>query len=130
VTDLTPSLSGDERFAWHPTYRGRTAREVRDELRVEIDRDQRQYALSMEGAEEHEQRVLASVIELERRWSGYDFGWLEVDPGELADRIVAFEWERERRQTLIPFEEYRRSLEPALAPPAAPEKPWWAFWRR
>ena len=126
------STTGDERFAWHPTYQGRTVRAVRHELRLEIGRDQRQYGLAMEGAEEHEQTALASVIEIDRRWAAYDFGWSEVDPGELADRIVAFEWERERRQQLFPFDEFRQELAPPAAPASAEERtrPWWAFWRR
>lgn len=121
---------GDERFAWHPTYQGRTLRQVRDELRTELSRDQRAYNLAMEGAEEHEQQVLASVIEIEKKWSAYDFGWAEADPAELAERIAAFEWEREQRRELFPFDEIRTARAAELAPPAAPARPWWAFWRR
>ena len=122
--------TGDERFVWHPTYQGRTLHQVRDELRTELSRDQRAYNLAMEGAEEHEQQVLASVIEVEKKWSPYDFGWAEADPAELAERIAAFEWEREQRRELFPFDEVRTARAAELAPPAEPPRPWWAFWRR
>ena len=122
--------AGEKRFTWHPTYRGRTLRAVRDELRLELQRDQRQYGLAMEGAEEHEQSVLATVVELEKKWGVYDFGWAEVDPADLADRIAAFEWEREQRRELFPFDEVRSARAAELAPPVAPARPWWAFWRR
>jgi hypothetical protein len=122
--------SGDLRFAWHPTYQGRTLRQVRDALRTDLSRDQRAYSLAMEGAEEHEQQVLASVIEMEKKWSPYDFGWAEADPAELAERIAAFEWEREQRRELFPFDEVRTARAAELAPPVEPSRPWWAFWRR
>ena len=129
MSDPTPT-PGDERFAWHPTYQGRTLRQVRDDLRTELSRDQRAYSLAMEGAEEHEQQVLASVIEIEKKWSAYDFGWAEADPAELAERIAAFEWEREQRRELFPFDEVRTARAAEIAPPPAPDRPWWAFWRR
>jgi hypothetical protein len=126
----TAEAGDDRRFAWHPDYRDQTVRQVRDTLRVELQRDQRQYGLAMEGAEEHEQQVLATVLELEKRWSGFDLGWAEADAADLADRIVAFEWEREQRRELFPFDEYRTAHDEAVAPPPASARPWWAFWRR
>ena len=126
----TDAGADDRRFAWHPTYAGRTVRQVRDELRLELQRDQRQYALSMEGAEDHEQRVLATVIDLEKKWAGYDFGWAELDAAELAARIVDFEWAREQRRELFPIEEYRGAHLAEAARTAPPARPWWAFWRR
>ena len=119
-----------ERFAWHPTFAGRTVREVRDELRREVQSDQRQYGLAMEGADDHEQRVLATVIDLEKKWGGYDFGWAELDAAELAARIVEFEWTREQRRELFSYEEYRGARIAGDASPATSARPWWAFWRR
>jgi hypothetical protein len=69
--------------------------------------DQRQHRLAMEGAEESEQDALASVVSLERKWGVYDFDWAEQDASELARRILAFEQERERRNELITWAEYR-----------------------
>ena len=126
--EATP-VSADERFVWHPTYRGQTLQQVRDQLRTELQRDQRAYGLAMEGAEAHEQAVLASVIDLERKWSEYDFGWAEADAPTLADRIAVFEWAREQRRELFPFAEVRTAAA-AAAPAAASARPWWAFWRR
>ena len=100
----------DRRFAWHPTYQGRTVGQVRDELRLEVQRDQRQYRLSMEGAEDHEQRVLATVLDLEKKWGTFDFGWAETDPADLAARVAAFEKARDDRRELIPYASYRDSL--------------------
>ncbi len=94
-------------FAWHPQYSGQTFDTVERGLTAEIARDQRQYQLSLEGAEKSEHESLASVVELERRWGNYAFDWAEMDAGELAHRIVNFERERERRQELISFREYR-----------------------
>ena len=106
---------GGERFEWHPSYRGRTLRQVRDEVRNELARDQRQIALTLEGADRDENAVLASVVALEKKWGRFDLDWAEADPDPLADRIAAFEWERERRRELFPF----RPTTPT-APTAAP----------
>ena len=121
------------RFQWHPVYKGQALGAVTERLRGDLAHDQRAYALALEGAEEHEDAALASVIELEKRWGEYDFGWAEIDPKVLADRIVEFEWAREKRQELFPFSEFRASQQPAAPAPAVPEereRPWWAFWRR
>ena len=127
---------GDERFTWHPEYAGRTVGEVAASLREELGRDQRAYALVLEGAEEREDAALAAVIDLERRWGAYDFGWAETDPQVLAERIAAFEWERESRRELFPFEDFRRSAPSPVPAPSSPptrdesSRPWWAFWRK
>ena len=127
----------ERRFEWHPTYAGRTLDEVTASLRDELGRDQRAYALVLEGAEEQEGAALASVLELEKRWGEFDFGWAETDPAVLADRIAAFEWERESRRALFPFEEYRRSAPAPVRVPGSGaggdesgDRPWWAFWRK
>lgn len=96
-----------DRFSWHPTYKGRTHAAVRRELATEIARDQRAYNLAMDGAEADEHDSLASVIDLDRKWSDFDLGWAEADPEELAGRILAFEAERDRRRQLMPWQEYR-----------------------
>lgn len=96
-----------DRFQWHPTYKGQSHADVRRDLAAEIARDQRAYNLAMEGAETDEHDSLASAIDLDRKWSDFDLGWTEADPEELAGRIVAFEAERDRRQQLMPWREYR-----------------------
>lgn len=96
-------------FQWHPTYNGRAHEDVRRELANEIARDQRSYNLAMEGAEANEHGSLASVIDLDRKWSDFDLGWAEADPEALASRIVAFEAERDRRHELIPWRDYREA---------------------
>ena len=104
------------RFTWHPEYAGRLVLDVREELVREISADQRAYTLTIEAAEAREDDVLASVLRLEKRWSPYDLNWAEADPGQLADRILQWEWEREQRQELFPFSETRESSVPPVAP--------------
>ncbi len=101
---------GDQRsdtFTWHPEHRGKSFDEVRAALAQDIAADQRQHRLAMEGAEESEQEALASVVGLERKWGKYDFDWAEQEPDALADRIVDFERERERRHQMISWSDYR-----------------------
>lgn len=98
--------TGDQ-FTWHPEYAGKQVSEVREELARQIASDQRQHSLAMEGAEEAEQDALASVVSLERRWGVYDFDWADQDANALADRIVAFELERERRREMLTWADYR-----------------------
>ena len=100
----TPADGG---FVWHPEYKGMTVAAVRAALASEIASDQRAYALTLEGAEEHEGDSLTSIIALERKWGPYDLNWAETDADQLAARIVAFEQERERRQEMIPYASYR-----------------------
>lgn len=94
-------------FSWHPEYAGQTFGTVERALASQIGRDQRQYHLALEGAEQSEHESLSSVVELERRWGNYAFDWPEMDAGELANRIITFERERERRQEMISFSDYR-----------------------
>jgi len=105
----SPDSDSEPGFTWHPTYRGMTVAAVRLQLVNEIASDQRAYALTLEGAEEHEGDSLQSIIALERKWGPYDLNWAELEPGPLADRIVDFELERERLQEMIPYSEYRES---------------------
>lgn len=94
-------------FLWHPAYTGKSAASVRATIASELASDQRAHALTLEGAEEHEGDSLASIIALDRKWGPYDLNWAESSPEELADRIVAFELARERRQELISYAAYR-----------------------
>ena len=119
MTDTQPQRPGvDERtFTWHPEYRGRTAESVERELMNQIRSDQRQYELALSGAEKSEHQALASVMELEKRWSVFTFDWADTPPEDLARPIVDFELERDRRQEMISYTEYRS--EAATAVPAA-----------
>lgn len=96
-------------FDWHPDYRGRSLDSVARELETEIERDQRSYELALLGAEESEHDALASVVDVERRWSRYDFGWNETTPSVLARRIADFEWAREQRREMISWQDYRNT---------------------
>jgi hypothetical protein len=111
------------RFTWHPEYAGRLLLE----LVREIAADQRAYALAMEAAESREDDALVSVLRLEKRWSDYDLGWAETDPGQLADRILEWEWQREQRQELFPFSEMRGSAPQQSVPPSQAS---WLDWLR
>jgi hypothetical protein len=102
--------ASSDRFAWHPTYRGRTVAEVRADLAQDLARDQRAYALALDGAEQHENDALATVLDLEKKWGTFDFGWAETDPADLAARVTAFEKARDDRRELIPYPAYRDSL--------------------
>ena len=119
----------DQRFDWHPEYRGRAVGEVETELAQTLRSDQRAYALMMEGAEQHESAVLASVLPMERRWGAFDLDWAEADPAVLAGRVVAFERERDRRRSMLSYAEFRAVAAPSPST-GAEERPWWAFWRR
>lgn len=110
-------------FAWHPTYVGQPVDGVQRSLREEIGRDQRQYALSLEGAEASEHDSLSSVVELERRWGQFDFDWAETDPDALADRIIAFELERDHRRELISYATWRAE-QADTGEEATPELAW------
>ena len=101
--------------------------DVREELVREISADQRAYALAMEAAESREDDALASVLRLEKRWSDYDLNWAETDPGQLADRILEWEWQREQRRKLFPFSEMRESAPRQALPPAQAS---WLDWLR
>ena len=115
------------RFTWHPEYAGRLLHDVREELVREVSADQRAYALAMDAAEAREDDALASVLRLEKRWSPYDLNWAESDPGELADRILEWEWQREQRRELFPFSEMRGSSPTGEVPPAQAS---WLSWLR
>ena len=109
---------GQERFEWHPVWRGRTVDEVRAELRTQAGRDQRAYALALEGAERHENDALSSVVALERTWGGIALDWPEADPDGLAEAMLAAERERERRREMTPIAELRDLLpRPVSSPP-------------
>lgn len=120
--DATTSSAGRV-FQWHPEYRGRRLEALQRDLADEIARDQRQYEVALMGAEDSEHDALASVVDIERRWSGYDFGWNEADPADLARRIAEFEWEREQRHEMVSWQEYRNTSVTASRP-AGPGSGW------
>lgn len=106
-TDTT--IEDATQFVWHPTYAGRTFESVERDLADAIRRDQQSYHLTLENAEKEEFGAFHTLRDLEKHWSDYDFGWFDVDPNVLAQRIVAFERERERRQEMISWQDWRES---------------------
>lgn len=116
------------RFVWHPEYAGRLVNDVRQQLIDEISADQRAYALALDAAEAREDDALTTVLRLEKRWSPFDLNWAEMDPGVLADRILAWEWEREKRHELFPYEEMRQRSAPLPSPPPSPAQASWLDW--
>lgn len=118
------STSNGQAFVWHPDYAGKSFAQVHSDLVQEITRDQRSYKLAMDGAEGAEHDSLTTIVELERRWSTYEFDWAETDPARLADRILKFEQACENRRETMSFADYRASgalvetREPAAAAPA------------
>lgn len=103
------------RFTWHPEYAGRIVNDVRHELIEEITADQRAYAMALDAAEAQEADALQTLLRLDKRWSEFDLNWAESDPDHLADTILAWEWEREKRHELFPYSEMRASA-PAVDP--------------
>ncbi len=114
--DMAGGAEATERFTWHPNYRGQTVDGARNSIRADLAHDQRAYHLAMEGAEHQEQATLASVIDLEKRWGTFNLDWAEADVDVLTDEVLAFERERERRQELFAYRDYRR--ERPTTPPA------------
>lgn len=102
-----PQPAQPETFIWHPDHRGHTTDEVFRDLRDELERDQRQYQLALDGAEHSESNALASVLDLDRRWGPYEMDWAAAPPDDLAQRIVAFEYAREQRQEMISYSAWR-----------------------
>lgn len=116
----------NESFAWHPEYIGKTFEGVRRQLEDDIERDQRAYHLALEGAEKEEFSAFHSVRELEKRWSDYDFGWADVPPKVLADRILTFERARDERQELISWQDWKaKSVQQPETRPTPESKPDW-----
>lgn len=114
MSDDTGTMpTGGNAFSWHDAYRGQSREDVERELADQIASDQRAYELALSAAEKEEHAALASVMELEKRWSGYSFDWADMPAEDLARRIVDFEWERERRQEMISWEQYRDEASPS-----------------
>ncbi len=105
----TGQVRDDQRFEWHPVHAGKTYRQVHAELVQDITRDQRAYKLAMDGAEGAEHDSLTTIVELERRWSTYEFDWAETNASDLADRILKFEQACEERREAMSFADYRAS---------------------
>lgn len=120
-----------EEFVWHPEYAGRSVDTVRRGLTDEIRRDQSAYHLALENAEKEEHGAFTSVRDLEKRWSEFDFGWFDTPPEALAHKITDFEWERESRQEMISWREWRADSPQAPAEVAtnAPEAVDTGDWR-
>ena len=116
------------RFTWHPEYANRTLFDVRQELVDDISADQRVYEMAMDAAETKESDVLAAILGLDKKWSEYNMGWAEADSGELADRILEWRWEQEKRHELIPFTEFRSQAPLPELPPA--QASWFSFLKR
>ncbi len=140
VTDAPAEQHPDEsRFAWHPQYRGQTVDEVRSTLMADLRSDQRSYAITIDGPPENESEILVRVVGLEKKWGPYALDWSTAEPATVIDRVIAFEQERESRQELFPYAEYRDRNTPRTSPASASSArdgdepsgaPWWAFWRR
>lgn len=116
------------RFTWHPEYVNRTLFDVRQELVGDITADQRAYELAMDAADTKESDVLASIVALDKKWSPYDMGWAEADPSQLAERIMEWRWEQEKRHELIPFAEVRSQAPLPELPPQ--QASWLSFLKR
>lgn len=112
-----------EGFTWHPVYAGKSFEQVRNDLIDDISRDQRAYALAMDGAEASEHDSLTTIVELERRWSDYEFDWAETDAALLADRILTFEKLCEERKERMSFADYRASGALVESPKATTAEP-------
>lgn len=99
---VTPPSAANGRafFAWHPVYQGRDVESVRRDITDELRRDQRAYDLALQAAEQNESASLQSILKLDTRWSGFDLGWTEADPAELAAYVLAVELERDRQQQM------------------------------
>ena len=121
----SPSDADTPTFAWHPEYTGRTMESVHRELVDSISRDQKAYNAALESAEKEEHGAFATVRDLEKRWSQYDFAWFEQLPEDLASRIMEFERERESRREMIGWQQWRTASRPAPVVSAAGEKQDW-----
>ena len=140
AADPDPS-SEQSRFVWHPQYRGQTVAEVRAALLDDLRSDQRAYAITIDGPPENESEILARVVGLEKKWGPYALDWATAEPAAIVDRAVAFERERDARQELFRYAEYRERNAPVAQSRGAgtgsgsdasdaSDAPWWAFWRR
>lgn len=110
MTDSANDTS--QQFTWHPEYIGKSFESVRRDLIDDITRDQRAYHQALEEAEKEEFGAFNSVRELEKRWSEYDFGWFDVPPESLANKILAFERDRDGRQELFGWQEWKAESAP------------------
>lgn len=116
-----------ETYEWHPDYAGKSFESVQRELADSLHRDQTAYQLALESAEKQEHDAFNTVRDLEKRWSIYDFAWFEQDPDLLARRISRFQQERESRQEMISWQEWKNEspATPAASAPVQGEKRDW-----
>jgi len=101
-------------FVWHPLYQGQDVEHVRRTIIDELGRDQRQYELALQIAEQNESASLQSIVTLDQRWSPFDLGWAEADVPALADFVVDIELAREQRREMTPVAALRGQV---VAPP-------------
>lgn len=97
-------------FVWHPEYAGRTPAQVQESLRETIASDQRAYALAIEAADGREAEVLATIVPLERRWSGLSMDWTTASPDDLAQVALEAEVTRELTQQMTPYSVLRQDF--------------------
>ena len=106
--DTSPPIKTGK-FEWHPEYAGQTFEGLHRELADCIRRDQKAYQNALASAEKEEHGAFNTVRDLEKHWSPYDFAWFELQPEHLADKILRFEQEREARQELISWQEWKNA---------------------
>lgn len=125
MSDQQTTTSPPDSYQWHPDYKGQSFESVQRELADSIRRDQVSYEAALESAEKEEHGAFTTVRDLEKRWSDYDFAWFEQDPDLLARKISRFEQERESRQEMISWKDWKNEgLAPAPAPaPTATRAP-------
>lgn len=116
MSDYIDTSPATDRFQWHPEYGGKSHESVHRELVDAIRRDQQAYQTALESAEKEEFGAFNTVRDLEKRWSEYDFAWFELEPEHLADKILRFETERESRQELIGWQDWKNQSSPKLSP--------------
>lgn len=107
MSDQQDSTIQPSTYQWHPEFTGKTIESVQREFADSIRRDQVAYHNALESAEKEEHGAFNTVRDLEKRWSDYDFAWFEQDPDLLARKISRFEQERESRQKLITWQDWK-----------------------
>lgn len=114
-------------YEWHPDYTGKSFQSVQRELADSLRRDQALYHAALASAEKEEHGAFNTVRDLEKRWSEYDFAWFEQDPELLARKISRFEQERESRQEMIGWQDWKNDIpaQPTAAVRAPGEKTDW-----
>lgn len=105
-------------YQWHPDYAGQSFESVQRSLADSLRRDQASYEVALESAEREEHDAFNTVRDLEKRWSLYDFAWFEQDAELLARKISRFEQERESRQEMISWQDWKNESTVQASPAA------------